>query len=129
MGRARELNFSPLIEKRVREAAAAGVSIKDLLASISHLQQAPRSTAQLYKYYGQAIAEERVKVTTLIGSKVISQAMEGDFKSQELYLKSKGGWSPSNTVNLDEIDGNPDEDTSAIDALMTLLGKGTKKEQ
>jgi len=48
---------------------------------------------------------------------------EGDFKSQELFLRSKGGWSPTSTVNEVEQSENPDEDTSAIDSLMTLLGK------
>ena len=53
----------------------------------------------------------------------MQQALDGDFKSQELFLRSKGGWSPNSTVNEQEQDVDADEDESAIDALMTLLGK------
>jgi hypothetical protein len=54
--------------------------------------------------------------------KVIDQALEGDFKSQELFLRSKGGWSPTHTVNEVEQETDPDLDESAADTLMALLG-------
>jgi hypothetical protein len=59
----------------------------------------------------------------MVGNKVVQQALEGDFKSQELFLRSKGGWSPNSTLNEQEQDTEADMDESAIDALMTLLGK------
>ena len=54
------------------------------------------------------------------------QARDGDFKSQELFLRSKAGWSPNSTVNEVEHEGDPDEDSGAIDALMAKLGKSRK---
>ena len=128
-GRKRDLIFSQLIDKKVREAVKQGVSIKDLMASIQHLQQAPSSTNQLYKYYGQSIAEEKVKVIGDIGNVVIAAARGGDLKAAEFFLRSKGGWSPNSTVNVDEVNGDPDEDTSAIDDLLTLMGLDSTSEE
>jgi hypothetical protein len=99
------------------------VSVKDILASIQKYQNAPSSTATFYKLYGQDIADTKSSIVGQIGSVVIQQALEGDFKSQELFLRSKGGWSPTSTVNEQELSEDPDTDESAIDSLMTLLGK------
>ena len=65
---------------------------------------------------------ERAKINGAVGRKVIDQALDGDFKSQELFLRSKGGWSPTHTVNEVEQEIDPDLDESATDALMSLLG-------
>ena len=119
------LPYSEVIAKNVRKGIRNGVAIKDILASIQKYQNAPSSSATFYKLYGGDIAEERAEIVGQIGSVVIQQAMDGDFKSQELYLRSKGGWSPTQTNIEVEADSNPDEDTSAIDSLMTLLGKNT----
>jgi len=119
------LPYSEVIAKNVRKGIRNGVAIKDILASIQKYQNAPSSSTTFYKLYGGDIAEERAEIVGQIGSVVIQQAMDGDFKSQELFLRSKGGWSPTQTNIEVEADSNPDEDTSAIDSLMTLLGKNT----
>ncbi len=77
----------------------------------------------VYKRQGQDIADTKADIVGQVGSVVIQQALDGDFKSQELFLRSKGGWSPTSTVNEVEQSENPDEDESAIDSLITLLGK------
>lgn len=77
----------------------------------------------MYKIYGDFIERERAKINGAVGKKVIDQALDGDFKSQELFLRSKGGWSPTHTVNEVEQDVDPDMDESAVDTLMALLGK------
>jgi len=105
-----------------------GVTVRDILASIQDFQDAPSSMATFYKTYGMDIAQERSEIVGMIGNKVVQQAMEGDFKSQELYLRSKGGWSPNSTVNENEQEVDADMDESAIDALMTLLGKNPSTE-
>jgi|TARA_R110002020_G_scaffold122066_4_gene277309 hypothetical protein len=79
----------------------------------------------MYKTYGSFIEQERAKINGAVGRKVIDQAMEGDFKSQELFLRSKGGWSPTQTNIEVEQDTDPDLDESATDTLMALLGKNT----
>jgi hypothetical protein len=76
----------------------------------------------MYKTYGSFIESERAKINGSVGRKVIDQALDGDFKSQELFLRSKGGWSPNHTVNEVEQDTDPDLDESAADTLMALLG-------
>lgn len=115
--------YSEIIAKKVREGVRNGVSIKDIMGSIQKYQNAPSSTATFYKLYGELIAETKAGIVAAIGNVVVQQALEGDFKSQEFYLRSKGGWSPNSTINEMELETDPDTDDSAIDSLMGLLGK------
>jgi protoporphyrinogen oxidase len=115
------LPYSKNVEKHVLECIQGGVGIREMLASMQHLQGAPKSLSTLYKIYGTIIHSERARINAAVGRKVIDQALEGDFKSQELFLRSKGGWSPKETIETTEgIDEDTDE--SAVDALMNLLG-------
>lgn len=116
-----KLPYSKNVEKHVLDCIQGGVGIREMLASMQHLQNAPKSLSTLYKIYGQIIHSERARINAAVGRKVIDQALEGDFKSQELFLRSKGGWSPKETVETGEsLDEDTDE--SAVDSLMTLLG-------
>ena len=119
------LPYSAVIAKKVREGIRSGVAVKDILSSIQKYQNAPSSTATFYKLYGEDIAEEKASIVGAVGSVVIQQALDGDFKAAELFLRSKGGWSPTQTQV--EVEGTEDADTdeSAIDSLMTLLGKSS----
>ena len=115
------LPYSKNVEKHILECIQGGVGIRDMLASMQHLQGAPKSLSTLYKIYGIIIHSERARINAAVGKKVIDQALEGDFKSQELFLRSKGGWSPKETIETTEgIDEDTDE--SAVDSLMALLG-------
>ena len=118
-----EIKYSEVIAKKVKEGIRSGVSVKDIMASIQKYQNAPSSSATFYKLYGNDIAETRADIVGQVGSVVVQQALDGDFKAAEFYLRSKGGWSPTQTNIEVEADGSPDEDLSAIDSLMTLLGK------
>jgi hypothetical protein len=115
--------YSEIIAKKVREGIRNGVSVKDIMASIQKYQNAPSSTATFYKLYGQDIADTKADIVGQVGSVVIQQALDGDFKAAELFLRSKGGWSPTQTINETELTDDPDTDESAIDSLITLLGK------
>jgi hypothetical protein len=126
---AEQLPYSKNVEKHILECIQGGVGIRDMIASMQHLQGAPKSLSTLYKIYGDFIHRERAKINGMVGKKVIDQALEGDFKSQELFLRSKGGWSPTNTVVEAEQDVDPDMDESAIDTLMALLGKDDSEEE
>ena len=119
------LPYSEVIAKNVRKGIRNGVSVKDIMASIQKYQYAPSSSATFYKLYGDDIAQERAEIVGQVGGVVIQQALDGDFKAAELFLRSKGGWSPTQTNVEIEANADPDEDTSAIDSLMTLLGKNT----
>ena len=117
-----KLPYSKLVEKHILECIQGGVGIRQMISSMQHLNDAPKSLSTLYKHYGNFIEAERAKINGAVGKKVIDQALDGDFKSQELFLRSKGGWSPTHTVNEVEQDTDPDLDESAIDAFMGLLG-------
>jgi hypothetical protein len=129
-----KLPYSKLVEKHILECIQGGVGIRQMIASMQHLQNAPKSLSTMYKVYGDFIERERAKINGAVGKKVIDQALYGDpsdgitFKSQELFLRSKGGWSPTHTVNEVEQDVDPDLDESAIDTLMALLGKDDEPE-
>src|SRR5210317_2490509 len=112
--------YSEIIAKKVREGIRNGVSVKDIMASIQKYQNAPSSTATFYKLYGQDIADTKADIVGQVGSVVLQQALDGDFKAAELFLRSKGGWSPTQTNVEVESNSDPDEDVSAIDSLMTL---------
>jgi hypothetical protein len=119
---AEKIPYSKHVEKHILNCIQGGIAIRQMLASMQHLQDAPKSLSTMYKTYGSFIEGERAKVNGMVGKKVIDQALEGDFKSQELFLRSKGGWSPTHTVNEVEQETDPDLDESAADTLMTLLG-------
>ena len=66
--------------------------------------------------------EARGEVTEALGSKVIQQAKNGDFKSQELWLTTKGGWSKQQTNTNVDIPAGEDEANSALENLLSKLG-------
>lgn len=113
--------YDKKVENAIVNGILGGVSINDILASIQHYQNAPRNTTTLYKHYGNVIAKTRADLNGRVGKKVIEQALQGDFKSQELFLRSKAGWSPQSTEL--NVQADEDSDTSALDTLMKLLGK------
>ena len=121
--------FSQEIAKRVEAGIKSGVAIRDILGSVQHLQDAPASTATFYKLYGNLIAETKAKIVGQVGDVVVGAALDGDLKAAEFFLRSKGGWSPNSTVNEVEQDVDPDLDESAIDSLMSLLGKNEPDEE
>ena len=110
---AEKIPYSKNVEKHILDCIQGGIAIRQMLASMQHLQDAPKSLSTMYKTYGSFIESERAKINGMVGKKVIDQALDGDFKSQELFLRSKGGWSPETDPDLDE---------SAADTLMALLG-------
>lgn len=125
-----KLRYSEPIAKYVRQAVADGVQIKDILATVNKkYQDPPRNNAMLYKLYGGDIAEARAEITQRVGNVVIQQALDGHFPSQDLFLRSKAGWSPKETQQLEDVEGDPDEDSSAINSLMTLLGHGSELQE
>src|SRR5210317_1707490 len=117
------LKYSEAIAKYIRQAVQDGVQIKDILATVNkRYQNAPRNNAMLYKLYGGDIAEARADITQRVGNVVIDQALNGHYPSQELFLRSKAGWSPKETQQIEDGQGDDDENSNAINTLMTLLG-------
>jgi len=117
------LKYNEPVAKYIRQAVRDGVQIKDILATVNkRYQNAPRNNANLYRLYGGDIAEARAEITQRVGNVVIEQALNGHYPSQELFLRSKGGWSPKETQQLEDVSGDPDENSSAVNSLMILLG-------
>ena len=126
------LEKNPEIAKRVRELIRAGVPVAQIFADIQSYAFAPGSYTSFYKYYGQDMEAAKAGVTEAIGSRVINQAINGDpehpttWKSQELYLRSHGGWSPKSTEQSQEVGNDQEENESAVDAMMKFLGKDSE---
>jgi len=122
------LPYSKNVEKHILECIEGGIPIRQMIASMGHLQGAPKSLSTMYKIYGSFMEMERTKINGAVGKRVIDQALYGDvqdgitWKSQELFLRSKGGWSPQNTVTEVEQEIDPEVDEAATDILMNLLG-------
>jgi hypothetical protein len=114
--------YSKPIANKIKSGIKSGLNIKQIFGSIQSLQNAPGSIQTFYKLYGKDIEEQRAEIVGKVGKKVIDQALEGDFKSQEFFLRSRGDWSPQSTETVVEADST-DEDVNAIDALMSALGK------
>jgi len=130
-----KLPYSKLVEKAVIEMIQGGVPIRQIITSIQHLNDAPKSLSTLYKHYGPAMEAERTRINGAVGKRVIDQALYGDvqdgitWKSQELFLRSKAGWSPQATVNEVEQDVDPELDEAATDILMNLLGFNEEEDE
>ena len=115
-------NIDGRIASVVRKKAAAGVPVKEILSSIQNYQNAPGSLQTFYKYYGSVMEEARGEVTEALGSKVIQQAKNGDFKSQELWLTTKGGWSKQQTNTNVDLGESDDDRSSALESLLSKMG-------
>lgn len=117
------------IAKRVRELSAGGVTVKDIFTDIQAYASAPGSLTTFYKYYRDDLYGPKIEISRKIGNKVANQALDGDpespttFKSQELWLRTQGGWTPKEKVETQEVGSDEDEAESAIESLMKLLGK------
>lgn len=113
------------IAKAIRQQIAAGVAMKTVLDYIQKFKDAPTSLNGMYKTYRNDIADARATMAEEMGNIVIQAARDGDWKAAELYLRSKAGWSPTQTI----VEAEPEQETTdngAIDDLLALLGK--KKE-
>lgn len=117
--------IASLVQKRIKE----GVSVKDIFGEVqATYADAPRAWNTFYKYYKTDMDQARAEIVGQVGSKVLERALKegewGHFPSQELFLRSKGGWSPTST-NIEVEQDSADEDLSAIDQLAELLGLDT----
>src|SRR6056297_2422363 len=113
------------VENRVRELMRKGVTIQVILDDIQRYGGAPKSTDSLYRYYGEAIAEERAKLQGEIGEAVMSGVREGNPKLIEFAARARANWNPSVKVEEQDPD-SADENSDAISRLADLLGKNKK---
>tara|TARA_R100000541_G_C1890844_1_gene83512 strand:- start:752 stop:1129 length:378 start_codon:yes stop_codon:yes gene_type:complete len=123
-----KLPKNPNIARMVREGISGGVTVRQIFASVLNMKDAPQSYTTFYKLYREDMDEVKFQLDAKVGKTVIDQALEGDFKSQELYLRSRAGWSPSSHVQEQEVGTDDEENEGAVSALMTALGKGTEEE-
>lgn len=110
------------------QAIKAGVSMAAILDKVSTMPNGPRAKASLYKIYRNEIANARADLAEELGEVAMKMAKAGDVKMLDLALRSKAGWSPTQTVIESDKD-DEDENTSAIDDLLAMLKvKQAKKE-
>ena len=110
------------IAKAIRQQIAAGVAMKTILDYIQKFKDAPTSMNGMYRTYRNDIADARASIAEEMGNVVIQAARDGDWKAAELYLRSRAGWSPTQTI----VETEPEQETTdngAIDDLLALLGK------
>ncbi|CAB4124974.1 hypothetical protein UFOVP59_63 [uncultured Caudovirales phage] len=110
------------IATAIRRQIAAGVAMRVILDDIQQYKDSPTSMNTMYKTYRSDIADARARIQEEMGNVVINAARDGDWKAAELFLRSKGGWSPTQTI----IEADPEDETSdtgAIDDLLALLGR------
>lgn len=101
-------------------AIKAGVSMAAILDKVSTMPNGPRAKASLYKIYRTEIAVARADLAEELGTVAMKMAKAGDQKMLDLALRSKAGWSPTQTIIESDKD-DEDENTSAIDDLLALL--------
>jgi len=122
-----KIPYDKKIENFVRDRIKKGATIKSIFQGIQKYQNAPRSQSVFYTKYGHVINEERGKLEDEIGELVITRAKESD-RILELLARSRGHFNPTDKVAVAETDmENLEEDKSAVDDLMIMLGK--KKEE
>ena len=125
---AEKLKHNLHIATYIRKAIKAGVSMKVILDNIQKYDHAPSSMNGMYKTYREDIASARADIQEAVGAVVVQKALDGDLRAAELFLRSKAGWSPTQTV----VEAEPEaenEQTSAIDDLIALLGVKDKKDK
>lgn len=112
------------IQNLVEAYAKQGLSLNQawVEAQKRGYQNLPRSSGTFYKHYRIFHEAALAEVVGKVGSKVIDQALEGDFNSQQLFLRSKGGWNQKDIVETREVEDDEDEKQSALDALIDSLG-------
>ena len=122
----KKLPKNPNIALKVREGISGGVSVQQIFKSVLHMKNAPQSYPTFYKLYREDMDDVKFSIDAEVGKTVIQQAKEGDFKSQELYLRSRAGWAPSSHVQEQEVGTEDEETEGAVNALMAALGKDTE---
>lgn len=123
-----KLPKNPNIARKVRDGISGGVAVTQIFKSVLHMKNAPQSYTTFYKLYREDMDEVKFEIDQKVGKTVIDQALEGDFKSQELYLRSRANWSPSSHVQEQEVGNEEEENEGAVNALMVALGKDTNDE-
>lgn len=113
------------IAKHITRRIKEGVTIKVIMDEIQSFQDAPKSLPTFYKVYAEDIAKARGEYQGWLGSVANERIAGGSDRILELALRSKAGWNPQQSVTVTEGDPDElDEDTSAIEELKTLLGRG-----
>lgn len=119
---AQKLPKNPNIARKVREGIAGGVSVQQIFKSVLHMKNAPQSYTTFYKLYREDMDEVKFTLDAKVGKTVIDQALEGDFKAAEFYLRSRAGWSPSSHVQQEEVGAEDEETEGVVNRLTGLLG-------
>lgn len=120
--------YDQRIANEIKEGIRKGLAMKVIFDAIQRHQQAPKAYSTFLKMYGQDIANARADFQGELGELAMARIREGSDKILELALRSKAGWNPRETIEIEAHDESTNEMTSLIEELALKLGKTPKKE-
>lgn len=119
------------ITKQVVKLAKDGLSMKEIFACLEEdhdYQKLPQSLATFRRYYYDDFLKARGSQVAAVGNKLIEAALEGDYKSQELFLTTHSeAWMKKSTLEVAEVE-DVDEERSALNGLLDALGIDTEED-
>lgn len=125
------LPYNKKIAKRVQEGAKQGLKMRAIFAQVQEgdFENTPKSSRTFYKKYQAAYDAALADQVGIVGGKIFNQAITGPeespntWKARELIVKSHGGWSPKETIEIGEAEDDPSEKESVVNTLLKALGK------
>lgn len=109
----------------VKMHATNGLGFPEIfgLAKGKGFQYCPRSITTFRKLYYEDYQAAHSEVISEIGQKVLDAARAGDYKPAELFLTTHSpAWMKKSAEFLQVQESDPEDDASAMNALMTALG-------
>lgn len=123
-----KLTYQQKIADKIRAGILAGVKMETIYEEVKQMHGGPRGKDGMYNLYRHDIAAARMDIQSRLGNKAMEMALAGNERMLELALRSKAGWSPTQTI-IEQDAGDLVEETSAIDDILVLLkAKKTSKD-
>lgn len=120
------------IDKKVVEYASQGLSMKEIhtiLLKEGSYQKLPQSMTTFRKNYYDTFLGTRSEEVGKVGQKIIDMALEGDYKSAELFLTTHSdAWQKKTQLEVSNTD-DLDEEETALDILSGALGLGVDDDE
>lgn len=99
--------FEPTAEEKnkVFQLAASGFTVADI-ALVIYRYGKPVSEKTIRKYFHRELQTARIETVSAVAGRLFKKAMSGDTASMIFYLKTRGGWRETQTVDNISSDGS-----------------------